>query len=94
MAKQLIGTIVSTKQAKTVVVDVERKFAHPLYKKIIKRNKHYQVHNEDLEVKVGDKVIIEETRPMSKTKHFKIVKIQNPKSLPAVRHGKIQNKSK
>lgn len=72
MAKQLIGTVVSTKQTKTVVVDVERKFAHPLYKKIIKRNKHYQVHNEDLDLKVGDRVVIEETRPISKMKRFRI----------------------
>lgn len=73
MAKQLIGTVISTKQEKTLVVDVERKFAHPLYKKIIKRNKRYQVHNENLNVKVGDRVVIEETRPISKTKHFKVV---------------------
>lgn len=73
MAKQLKGSVVSTKQKATVVVDVERKFAHSLYKKIIKRNKRYQVHNENRDVNVGDKVIIEETRPVSKTKHFKVV---------------------
>lgn len=74
MAKQLIGTVVSTKQEKTVVVDVERRFPHPLYKKIVKRNKRYQVHNEQLALQVGDKVVIEETHPISKTKHFRVIR--------------------
>jgi small subunit ribosomal protein S17 len=74
MAKKIIGKIVSTKQNKTVVVDVERKFPHPLYKKIIKRNKRYQVHSGDKNLNIGDIVFIEETRPISKTKKFKIIK--------------------
>lgn len=74
MPKQLQAVVVSTKQEKTVVVEVERKFAHPLYKKILKRSKRYQVHNTDPKLKVGDTVVIEETRPVSKTKHFKIIK--------------------
>ncbi|NCN58529.1 30S ribosomal protein S17 [Candidatus Roizmanbacteria bacterium CG22_combo_CG10-13_8_21_14_all_38_20] len=78
MPKRLTGEIVSIKGSLTAIVDVERKFAHPLYKKIIKRNKRYIVHNELNELSVGDQVIIEETRPISKTKKFKVVsKIEN-----------------
>lgn len=73
MAKQFQGTITSTSQDKTVVVDVERKFSHPLYKKIIKRNKRYQAHYEGKDLDIGDRVLIEETKPISKTKHFKVV---------------------
>ncbi|MDP3983093.1 MAG: 30S ribosomal protein S17 [bacterium] len=78
MPKRLTGEVVSIKGSMTVVVDVERKFAHPLYKKIIKRNKRYIVHNELYELNLGDQVTIEETRPISKTKRFKVVsKIEN-----------------
>lgn len=73
MKKTLIGEVVSTKMQKTVVVRIERKFRHPLYKKVIIRHKKYKAHNENLELTVGDKVKIEETRPISKDKHFKIV---------------------
>ena len=64
------------KGSKTVVVDVERKFPHPLYKKIIRRSKRYTVHNELDSLNLGDQVIIEETRPISKTKRFKISKLK------------------
>jgi small subunit ribosomal protein S17 len=70
MAKSLIGEVVSTKMQKTVVVKVERKIKHPFYRKIITRHKKYKVHNEDLELKQGDMVVIKETRPISKEKHF------------------------
>ncbi len=73
MAKIFIGTVVSTKMQKTVVVKVERKFQHSLYKKIITRNKKYKVHNDDLKLKEGDKVKIKETRPLSKEKHFRVI---------------------
>jgi len=74
MAKILIGTVVSTKMQKTVVVKVERKFQHPLYKKIITRDKKYKAHNDNLDLKEGDKVTIKETRPLSKEKHFMVIK--------------------
>lgn len=70
MKKILIGQIVSTKMQKTVVVKVERKFRHPLYKKVIKRHKKYKAHNENFELKEGDWVKIVETKPISKEKHF------------------------
>lgn len=72
--KTLIGKIVSTKMQKTVVVEVETSRRHPLYKKIIKKRKKFKAHNEDLKLKIGDKVEIVQTRPISKEKHFKVVK--------------------
>ena len=64
----LIGTVVSDKTDKTVVVKVERKVKHPLYGKIIRRSKKYHAHDEANEYKLGDVVRIEETKPISKTK--------------------------
>jgi small subunit ribosomal protein S17 len=66
--RALWGTVVSDKQNKTVVVEVERRFTHPLYKKTVRRTKKYQAHDENNECKVGDRVWIEETRPISRTK--------------------------
>lgn len=73
MKKILIGQVVSTKMNKTVTVKVERKFRHPLYKKVITRHKKYKAHNEKFDLKEGDWVKIEETRPLSKEKHFKVI---------------------
>ena len=56
-----------------MVVDVERTFKHPIYKKYIKRSKKYHAHDETDTLKVGDKVMIEETRPISKLKTWKVV---------------------
>ena len=64
----LIGTVVSDKTDKTVVVKVERKVKHPLYGKIIRRSKKYHAHDEDNTFKAGETVRIEETRPLSKLK--------------------------
>lgn len=74
MAKIFTGEVVSTKMNKTVTVRVERKFLHPLYRKVIVRNKKFKVHNEDMDLKVGDVVEIIETRPISKDKYFKVTK--------------------
>lgn len=71
--KNIIGKVVSTKMAKTIVVAVERQTIHPLYKKIIRRTKRVKVHSEDASLKVGDTVRIVGTRPISKEKHFKFV---------------------
>ncbi len=73
MAKILVGTVVSTKMEKTVVVEIERAFRHKLYKKIIKRSKRYQAHNLTDGLAVGDRVRIEQVRPISKHKHFQVV---------------------
>ena len=69
----LIGTVVSDKTDKTVTVKVERKEKHPLYGKIIRRSKKYHAHDEDNSVKAGETVRIEETRPMSKLKSWKVI---------------------
>jgi small subunit ribosomal protein S17 len=69
----LIGTVVSDKTDKTVVVKVERKVKHPLYGKIIRRSKKYHAHDEDNAAKTGETVRIEETRPMSKLKSWKVI---------------------
>ena len=69
----LNGTICKATNKKTVVVEVERTFKHPIYKKYIKRSKKYHAHDETDALKVGDKVMIEETRPISKLKTWKVV---------------------
>ena len=69
----LTGTICKATNKKTVVVEVERTFKHPIYKKYIKRSKKYHAHDETDAFKVGDKVMIEETRPISKLKTWKVV---------------------
>ena len=69
----LTGTIVSDKTDKTVVVKVERRVKHPLYGKIIKRSKKYHAHDEGNEFKAGETVRIEETRPISKLKTWKVI---------------------
>jgi small subunit ribosomal protein S17 len=69
----LIGTVVSDKTDKTVTVLVERKVKHPLYGKIIRRSKKYHAHDEDNSFKAGERVRIEETRPYSKTKTWKVL---------------------
>lgn len=74
MRKKFIGTVVSNKMTKTVVVEVERRFPHPKYKKVITKRKKFKAHNENFKLQVGDKVIIEETRPISKEKHFQVIK--------------------
>lgn len=71
--KKFQGKVIATKMAKTVVVEVERYQVHPIYKKRMKVKKKYHVHDE-LGVKEGDKVIFGETRPLSKTKKWRIIK--------------------
>ena len=67
------GVVISNRAQKTVTVLVERQFAHPLYTKQIKRVKKYQVHDENNECQVGDSVRIMETRPLSKTKRWRVL---------------------
>ncbi|MFC3173343.1 30S ribosomal protein S17 [Novosphingobium bradum] len=69
----LIGTVVSDKTDKTVVVKVERKVKHPLYGKIIRRSKKYHAHDEDNAFHTGEVVRIEETAPISKLKSWKVI---------------------
>ena len=69
----LQGTVVSDKANKTVIVAVERRFMHPVYKKFIKRTRRYAAHDEANASKAGDKVFIRECRPISKTKRWEVV---------------------
>jgi len=73
--KQFIGTVVSDKMDKTVVVMVETLVKHPLYEKYIRRRKKYMAHDEKNECKIGDKVLIEETRPLSRRKRWRVRQI-------------------
>lgn len=79
MKKFLTGKVISNKMLKTVTVQVERKFRHGRYQKVIIRHKKYKAHVVDLELNVGDTVKIEETRPISKDKHFRVVEKLNVK---------------
>jgi len=72
--KTIKGTVTSLANAKTARVLVIRKWQHPLYKKYVKRSKNYACHVEDMKLNIGDSVIIEECKPVSKTKTFKVVK--------------------
>ena len=73
--RTLQGVVVSDKQAKTVVVRVDRRFTHPIYKKTIRRSKNYHAHDENNEFHPGDLVLIEECRPISRTKAWRVVKL-------------------
>ena len=74
MPKRIMqGVVVSDKMEKTIVVNVERKFPHPLYKKFIKRSKRYHVHDKDNQFKMGDIVKIQECRPLSKSKRWEVI---------------------
>lgn len=73
--KERTGIVVSDKMNQTIVVSVERLYAHPLYKKYIRRRKKYHVHDEANECNIGDRVRIVETRPISKTKHWRLASI-------------------
>jgi small subunit ribosomal protein S17 len=73
--KQRIGEVVSNKMTKTIVVRVERRFPHPQFKKIITSYKKFYAHDEKAEAKVGDTVRIEESRPLSKLKRWKLIEV-------------------
>ena len=76
------GIVTSIGMQRTVSVHIERKVPHPLYRKVMKKSKNFLVDSGDLEIKVGDKVKIAETKPMSKNKFFKVSEILGRKSLP------------
>ena len=78
----MMGTVVSDKTDKTVVVLVERRVKHPLYGKIIKRSKKYHAHDETNEYREGETVRIEETAPISKLKTWKVIERVNAHATP------------
>ncbi|MCB2149093.1 MAG: 30S ribosomal protein S17 [Deltaproteobacteria bacterium] len=73
--RQLVGTVVSDKMDKTAVVQVERLVKHPLYKKYIRRRNKFAAHDNDNRCNIGDKVLITESRPISKLKRWRITDI-------------------
>ena len=77
MPKRILrGVVVSDKADKTIVVSVERRFKHPKLQKIVRRSKKYRAHDEANIWKVGDKVRIEECRPLSKTKSWRVIDVE------------------
>ena len=75
LRKTQVGTVVSDKMDKTVVVSIQDNVKHPLYKKIIKRTVKFKAHDEKNECVIGDRVMIMETRPISKDKNWRVVQI-------------------
>ena len=75
--KVRIGVVTSDAMDKTVTVSVERRFPHPLYGKAVKRTKRYHAHDENNEYRVGDTVRITETRPLSKTKRWRVIELMS-----------------
>jgi small subunit ribosomal protein S17 len=73
--KQRIGEVVSDQMQKTIVVRVERRFRHPQFKKVVTRYKKFYAHDEKNEARVGDRVRIEETRPLSRTKSWRLAEV-------------------
>jgi small subunit ribosomal protein S17 len=77
--RTLQGVVVSDKQDKTIIVRVERRFAHPMLKKTVRRSKKYYAHDEKNEFSVGDLVWIEERRPLSKLKRWEVIQGEKKK---------------
>ena len=73
--KERVGVVVSDVQDKTIVVNVERRTAHPLYHKVVKVSKKFAVHDENNEARKGDTIRIVETRPLSRNKRWRLVEI-------------------
>lgn len=73
--KERVGDVISDKMAKTIVVRVQRRFPHPRFKKVVTAYTKFYAHDEKREAKVGDRVRIEETRPLSKTKRWRLVEV-------------------
>ncbi len=74
-ARSLQGVVVSDKMDKSVTIQVERKVKHPLYKKYIRRSTKFHAHDENNDCRVGDTVVIEQCRPISKTKNWRLVEV-------------------
>ncbi len=75
--KERVGVVISDVQDKTIIVKVDRRTPHPLYQKVVKVTKKFTAHDENNEAKVGDTVRITETRPLSKSKRWRLLEIIN-----------------
>jgi small subunit ribosomal protein S17 len=80
--KERVGEVLSSKMTKTIVVRVERRFPHPEFKKVVTQYSKFYAHDEKSEAKVGDRVRIQECRPLSKTKRWRLVEVveRNPEA--------------
>jgi small subunit ribosomal protein S17 len=81
--KERLGEVISNKMAKTIVVRVERRFRHPKFKKVVTHYQKLYAHDESSAARIGDKVRIQETRPLSKTKCWRLVEILEPRAVLA-----------
>ena len=79
--KQQIGIVISNKMQKTIVVKIENRYSHPIYSKTMVRTRKYLAHDELEECKIGDQVLVQECRPLSKRKRWKLVEIISKSSL-------------
>ena len=79
--KEKIGIVVSNKMQKTIVVQVESRFSHPIYSKTMVKTKKYLAHDETGECNLGDQVLVRETRPLSKRKRWTLAQIVSKSSL-------------
>ena len=76
------GVVISNKMDKTVVVEVSRTVIHPVYKKFVRRRKRFMAHDEDNRCRIGDEVMIVETRPLSRHKNWRVRKVVKEAALP------------
>lgn len=81
--KERVGEVISNKMAKTIVVRVERRFPHPQFKKVVTSFSKFYAHDEKGEAKLGDRVRIQESRPLSKTKRWRLVEVVERSAEPA-----------
>ena len=79
--KEKVGIVVSNKMQKTIVVKVESRYSHPIYSKTMVKTKKYLAHDELGQCNIGDQVLVQETRPLSKRKRWKLLKILSKSSL-------------
>jgi len=73
--KERVGEVIASKMTKTIIVRVERRYQHPKFKKVVTGYRKFYVHDEKNEAKAGDRVRIQETRPLSKTKRWRLVEV-------------------
>ena len=79
--KQKIGIVISNKMQKTIVVKIENRYPHPIYSKTLVKTKKYLVHDEEEKSRIGDQVVVQECRPLSKRKRWKLIEILSKASL-------------
>lgn len=91
--KEFIGTVISDKMAKTIIVRIMYRMRHSKYSRIIKRYKKFKVHDEKNTAKIGDTVRIQETRPLSKDKHFRLIEIIKKTKTPHIELKEVKEAS-